>query len=202
MCSYRSHNDIKSFFSISLSYDLSQALEDASSLEKALAVQSVLMPAQGAMAEVSRWVAIQSDTCKKQIELLKLRHGFLSLPDEVLSLVLEFAGVPRPRTPSRRAQSHCAHSQRCSKACSGLLPFQAIDNIITVLMGQSLLLYASRRSFLVFRSLRAQRRDTFLHSDLSQVGFATDHHQNRSQTQHSGVGSLLTAHAEVTGSFR
>ncbi len=77
--------------SVEFSYNPSQAQEDAKSFEQTMVVKDLLEAAKIALADVNQWILNQLGDCEHHSEALRLRAGFGSLPDEILSKVFEFA---------------------------------------------------------------------------------------------------------------
>ncbi|KLO14081.1 hypothetical protein SCHPADRAFT_332546 [Schizopora paradoxa] len=101
-----------------MSYDPSQALDDASALKRALAIRRILKPAYATIGEVSKWITRQHYLCDQQVESLKLRSGFLSLPDEILSVVLEFAAHRTSKDTHKAITRSASAATRLSHVCS------------------------------------------------------------------------------------
>ncbi|KLO14097.1 hypothetical protein SCHPADRAFT_332759 [Schizopora paradoxa] len=76
---------------ISLSHDTHQAREDVETAEQSMVAMDVLRPAVQATRDVLSWVEAQFTACEGHVRSLKLRAGFLTLPDEILSVVLVYA---------------------------------------------------------------------------------------------------------------
>lgn len=82
------------FPSSRLSYNPSQVAADKIVLNSAIKTRAVLRPAADALYKIWGHVSRQLETCESRIDAFDIRRGFYSLPDEILSTVLEYASQP------------------------------------------------------------------------------------------------------------
>ncbi len=78
-------------FSIALSYDPFRSKADSSALKRALEFKAILEPSCLVLQKLSACVTKQLENCKSQIEALRSRATFSSMPDEILTSVLGHA---------------------------------------------------------------------------------------------------------------
>ncbi len=71
----------------------SQAEADRRALERATATRNALKPASDALCRIWELVSSQLRACEHDIEVYRNRRCFFSLPDEILSTVLEYAAL-------------------------------------------------------------------------------------------------------------
>ncbi len=77
--------------SIPFSYDPSRSEADSSTLKRASEVKAMLEPSYLVLRKLSECVMEQLEDCNNQITTIRSRGTFSSLPDEILSSVLEYA---------------------------------------------------------------------------------------------------------------
>jgi len=128
----------KHFRRIALEYDISGSKADAELAKRALKIMTILEPASQALQKITECIIDQLDDCKKQITALHARSGVSSLPDEILSIVLEH--VERIRTRIASVRATCKLSHVCSWFRRLVINDPSLWNTISIGMNQGMLL--------------------------------------------------------------
>ncbi|KLO14084.1 hypothetical protein SCHPADRAFT_996880 [Schizopora paradoxa] len=81
---------------IRLSYDLSRLASDSDELRRAHEMRAILEPSKLLLQTLSNIITLQLEDCTSQITAIHSRAAFSSLPDEILSSVLEFGAYRSP----------------------------------------------------------------------------------------------------------
>ncbi len=112
-------NSLSIVSSIPLLHDTFQAKDDMNTVKRrAAVVMDTLNPAQEISHNVWFWISEQATACESQIGALKLRSGFLSFPDNILSDVLEFASYQQNKDEQIAIKSTVNAATKLSHVCS------------------------------------------------------------------------------------
>ncbi len=87
-------------------------------VKRAAVVMDKLNPAQKISHDIWFWISEQAAACESQIGALKLRSGFLSFPDNILSDVLEFASYQQNKDEHIAIKSTVNAATKLSHVCS------------------------------------------------------------------------------------
>ncbi|KLO14087.1 hypothetical protein SCHPADRAFT_996882 [Schizopora paradoxa] len=82
--------------SVPLSYDPSRSQRDSEELIRARKTRAILEPSSLVLRRLSNLIDVQLEYCIDQVDAIQSRAVFSSLPDEILSYVLEFGTHCRP----------------------------------------------------------------------------------------------------------
>jgi len=83
-------------YRVQLSYNPAQVDADKGACERAVQTRNVLKTAADTLYKIWEHISLQLETCEHNIEAYELRRGFFTLPDEILSTVLEYAALQGP----------------------------------------------------------------------------------------------------------
>lgn len=107
------------FLSIPLRHDALQAKEDAEAAKRAAIVLEELKLAQEASYDAWSWISRKTSLFEAHVGSLKIRSGFMSLPDEILSAVLVSASRQKDDENDADAVKHTANEVvKLSHVCS------------------------------------------------------------------------------------
>ncbi len=104
--------------SVPLSNDLSQADADAKAVIQATKMRDTLLAATEALETLRITTSLQASTLSVHIGASRLHREFISIPDEVLSVVLEYAALQRdPDDKSRSIVKSVKAAAKLSHVC-------------------------------------------------------------------------------------